>query len=708
MSTSPTQHDKLQHLFNQIATELVLAKPGKDDGLLPIYSLLGDVADASDAPEEIQQSAKNVRSSLDKLLDSALPFDDATLAYLNRFTTWFQESLNFLNAHKPIILFPVITASTFDVKNTSTTPKHNQPTDSLLVVKIDDDREIFEEFYNEAQEHLEQIESVLLTLEQDPRNAASLSALFRSFHTIKGVSGFLHLTPIQSLAHEIESLLDLARNHKLVLNSQMITTILKSKDAIALLVGQVAEMLNKGSIPQKIIPVSHLILEARAEAKGEAVVSEPVNTNATDTAHDTNNPPHHPSPAEPPPTATHETPSTQESNTGGKRNAPASKSSSIRVNTEKLDNLMDTVGELVITQSQLLESAKAFANDNSPLQRNLAQLTRISKELQHTSMSLRMVPIGTTFQKMERIARDVSSNLSKKVTFTTSGEDTELDRNVVELISDPLVHMVRNAVDHGIEDAAGRKAAGKDAYGQVELNAYHMGGSIIIDLKDDGRGLDPAKLLDKARSKGLVKPGQSFTNDEIFQFIFLPGFSTATVVTDVSGRGVGMDVVRQNIESLRGQVLINSQLGHGSTFTIKLPLTTAIIDGLLVRVGSDRFIIPTLSVKVALRPESYQIKTLQNNVEVLNLRQQSIPILRLHQKFNIPNAVTDATNGIVVILETLGRPFALLVDAMIGKQEVVIKSLGNALNNLPGIAGGAILGDGNIALILDPTTLVGK
>lgn len=698
MPLNPTLLNKLQTLLNQIASERVLAKAHKDDGMLPINSLLGEFIETSASVPSLAEAGKRVHGAIDSLLDEAKPFDEPTLQYVGLFTSWAQQALEACEQDKTPEAFPSMDASKLVSSTTaSTEPDEDKPEDILMEINLDDDREVLEEFHNEAQEHLEQIESVLLTLENDPEDADSLSAIFRSFHTIKGVAGFLHLIPIQSLAHEIESLLDLARNKKLVLNTRMITTILNSKDTIATLVAQVNNALSDGSMPEEIVPVSHLILEARAAAQGKLIEAEqPEPEEPEDATPETHTNPQAAKPEKRAPRLT--TPATT-------RNKPAAKASSIRVNTEKLDNLMDTVGELVITQSQLQESAKEFALDNSPLTRNLSQLARISKELQHTSMSLRMVPIGPTFQKMSRIVRDVSGSLNKKIRFTTSGEETELDRNVVEMIGDPLVHMVRNAVDHGIEAPEARRSAGKDEFGRVELNAYHMGGSIVIDLKDDGKGLDPEKLLDKARSKGLVSPDQEFTEEEIYNFIFLPGFSTAAQVTDVSGRGVGMDVVRQNIENLRGQVVIDSKLGHGSVFKIKLPLTTAIIDGLLVRVGSDRFIIPTLSVKVALRPERYQIKTMQNNLEILDLRGQSIPILHLHKRFGIPNAITDPSESIIVILETMGRPIGLMVDAMIGKQEVVIKSLGSALRNLPGIAGGAILGDGNIALILDPASL---
>ncbi len=301
----------------------------------------------------------------------------------------------------------------------------------------------------------------------------------------------------------------------------------------------------------------------------------------------------------------------------------------MRVNTEKLDSLMDVVGELVIVQSQLLETARAHGENGSPLQRNVAQLSRITKELQHTAMALRMIPIKPTFQKMERLARDLARDFGKKVHFETSGEDTELDRTVVEEIGDPLVHMVRNSLDHGLEPTADRLAKGKSETGLIHLKAYHQGSNLVIELQDDGRGIDPDKIYKKAVEKGVIAAGAAMSRDEILTLIFAPGFSTAEKVTSVSGRGVGMDVVKRNIDKLRGKIEISSEVGRGSTFKIKLPLTMAIIDGLVVRVGDDRFILPTTSVQMALRPSKESISTVQGKGELLELRGKFLPIHRL-------------------------------------------------------------------------------
>ena len=339
----------------------------------------------------------------------------------------------------------------------------------------------------------------------------------------------------------------------------------------------------------------------------------------------------------------------------------------------------------------------------------MAQLSRITKELQHTAMSLRMIPIKPTFQKMERLARDLAHDCGKKAVFSTQGGETELDRTMVEEIADPLVHMVRNALDHGLETPADRAAAGKPELGTVVLRAYHEGSQIVIELEDDGRGLDPEKILAKARRQGLVPPDARPADEDIFNLIFVPGFSTAEKITGLSGRGVGMDVVKRNVERLRGKIDTISVPGRGTTFKIKLPLTMAIIDGLVVRVGDDRFILPSTSVQRALRPTRENIVTVQGCGEVLDLRGRMIPLHRLHRRFGIPARANEPWEGIVVIVEAGGKVCALLVDEMISKQEVVIKNLGaymQGFSSTAGISGGAILGDGNIALILDPAALL--
>jgi two-component system chemotaxis sensor kinase CheA len=749
-------------LINRIATELVIANAGSDEGLVPIFSLNNELIENSAMFPKIQAAAKNLKAALDKLLDNAKPFDLNTITYTGTFVAWAQEAIRNLMTSSPTVVEDFApmkgleaaqseAAKPVDAETAAEQPAKTAPApapverkaaavlqapppsmygdcDVLMEIK-DEDQEILSEFQTEALEHLENIEAAVLVLEPDPHNTDSLALIFRAFHTIKGVAGFLHLVPIQALSHQVETLLDNARNNKLTLNSSMITLILQAKDTLQKLVDQITVAIEKGIKPTQVIPVSHIIkavqnaiqdgldiaagkkpAPAPAEAAPVAVPASAASDNAqtsgavpaTSTA-----------PAQPAPVDEHAAQAAAAQTAAAAASqaslAKDSGASTIRVKTTKLDNLMDMVGELVIVQSQLAESSRASAaGDSSALQQNISQLQRITRELQHTSMSLRLVPIKPTFQKVSRMVRDIAAQVNKKVDFITEGEETELDRNVVEQINDPLVHMIRNSLDHGIETEQERVAAGKDPIGRVVLKAYHQGGSIVIELSDDGHGIDPAKILKKARKTGLVREDQNLSRQEVLALIFEPGFSTAEKVTDISGRGVGMDVVRRNIEKLRGKVELETELGKGTTFKIKLPLTTAIIDGLIVKVGQDRFILPTTSVKVALRPAKSQISTIKGKAEVLDLRGKTIPLVRLHERFNIQTEVKNHWDGIVVIIETFGKPYGLLVDDMLSKQEVVIKSLGSMMKGVAGVAGGAILGDGTIALILDPSGLIGQ
>jgi len=718
----------LDDLISRLAAESILAQSGRDDGLVPSYSLLGDLRELCASEPVIHDALTAMHTALEQMLDAAKPFDDATLRRLRAMVEWLPvavECVKNQNAIPPI----EATAAAAPTPLAQDAATENDPAagNVLLDLHMEENSELLTEFYGEAVDHLAQIEAALLALDQEPDNPEALNSIFRSFHTIKGNAGFLGLVPMHTLAHEVESLLDLARNQKLRLNAAIITEILRSRDALAALTNQIGDALQRGQLPTEIIPVGHLIRNVRCLAANpdQAVATEKPAPAATSTP-EVPAAPATPAPAETQPAlapviplasapaadaasaadAT-ATPAAQKSPTASA--APkAAGGATVRVNTEKLDSLMDVVGELVIVQSQLLETARAHgdAGAGTPLQRNVAQLSRITKELQHTAMSLRMIPIKPTFQKMERLARDLARDFSKKVHFVTSGEDTELDRTVVEEIGDPLVHMVRNALDHGLEPTADRVASGKPETGSLHLKAYHQGSNIVIELQDDGRGINPDKIFKKAVEKGIVAPNAQLSRDEILALIFAPGFSTAEKVTSVSGRGVGMDVVKRNIEKLRGKIEIASEVGKGSIFKIKLPLTMAIIDGLVVRVGEDRFILPSTSVQRALRPSREAISTVQGRGEVLDLRGRLVPIHRLHRRFGIPADSENPWDGIMVIVEHSGRISALLVDEMVSKQEVVIKNLGAFMQGLPGVAGGAILGDGNIALILDPGTLL--
>ncbi len=724
MSITPSQLSALEDSANRLAAESILAQAGRDDGLVPSYSLLNDLREATAADPELQAPIAAVLKVLDALLETAKPFDAVALGKLRELVDWLPQALA---ARRNSAALPAVaggSAGTVPVAAPAAPAPEAAPAakESILELNLGENRELLTEFHAEAVDHLQQIEAALLALDHEPENPEALNSIFRSFHTIKGNAGFLGLLPMHTLAHEVESLLDLARNRQLRLNAAIITEILRSRDALQTLTQQVADALEKGRIPDQIVPVGHLIQAvkrlavpdgAAPAAAAAPVVAAPApvaEVAAAPAAPEAEIAQIVPLPGAAPvvsestsDTAKKPAAATSASNGG---QVVKSASATVRVNTEKLDSLMDVVGELVIVQSQLIESSRQASNENATLQRNVSQLSRITKELQSTAMALRMIPIKPTFQKMERLARDLARDFGKKVSFVTDGEDTELDRTVVEEIGDPLVHMVRNALDHGLEKPEDRVAKGKEETGTLRLCAYHQGSNIVIELQDDGRGIDPDRIYRKAVEKGVIPAGTQLTREEMYALIFAPGFSTAEKVTAVSGRGVGMDVVKRNIEKLRGKIEISSEVGRGSVFKIKLPLTMAIIDGLVVRVGEDRFILPSTSVQMALRPTKESITTVHGRGEVLDLRGRFVPVHRLNRRFGIPGEANNPWEGIVVIVETSGKTSALLVDEMVSKQEVVIKNLGAFMQNLPGVAGGAILGDGNIALILDPGSLL--
>lgn len=700
----------LENLINRLSAESVLARAGRDEGLVPSYSLLGELAELCSTEAGVREPILALHAALERQLDAAKPFDHDLVARLMAMANWLPQALEAVKNQR--VIPPLLVKAAKGMISDGEEGGRSEAVDELLELQMEGNRELLVEFHGEAVDHLQKIESSLLVLDQNPDEPEALNSIFRSFHTIKGNAAFLGLGPMQTLAHEVESLLDLARNRKLRLRPAIVTEILKSRDALQEFTAQVARALEKGILPNTIVPITHLVAAVR-KFTDEVSEKAPVHVSAPIVAAVAPAPvvetvvPFPGSPA-----AAAETQATGVQPAGKAAVATAASapvktgSNTVRVNTDKLDSLMDVVGELVIVQSQLIETARQSRDEGSPLQRNVAQLSRLTKELQHTAMSLRMIPIKATFQKMERLTRDLAREFGKKVLFSTSGDETELDRTVVEEIGDPLVHMVRNALDHGLELPDVRAKSGKAETGVLHLKAYHQGGNIVIELQDDGRGIDPDKIYRKAVEKNIIADGTVLNREEIFGLIFAPGFSTAEKVTAVSGRGVGMDVVKRNIEKLRGKIEIDSEVGKGSTFKIKLPLTMAIIDGLVVRVGADRFILPTTAVQRALRPLRESISTVHGQGEVLDLRGRLLPLRRLHELLGISADSKNSWDGIAVIIEHSGKLSALLVDEMISKQEVVIKNLGAYMHGMPGVAGGAILGDGNIALILDPGSLL--
>lgn len=380
---------------------------------------------------------------------------------------------------------------------------------------------------------------------------------------------------------------------------------------------------------------------------------------------------------------------------------------SIRVDLDKIDRLVNMVGELVITQAMLGQQASGFTVESHPeLIQGLQELSHHTRELQESVMAIRAQPVKALFSKAPRLVRDLSSKLNKQARLVMSGENTEVDKTVIEQLSDPLTHLIRNALDHGLETPEERMAVGKPAEGTIHLAAEHRSGRIFIEIQDDGRGIDRQRVLAKAMEKGLVEPGQQLSDEQVDMLIFAPGFSTASEVSDVSGRGVGMDVVRKNIQDVGGRVVVQSTPGAGSRFILSLPLTLAVMDGMLIQVGGQRYVLPLTNIVESLRPSPQQARSLVDVGNVLTIRGEYINLMALHAIFGIPGAITDPTKGLVVIVETEGgERVGLLVDELLGQQQVVIKSLDSNFRPIHGISAATILGDGRVALILDVSAL---
>jgi len=560
-----------------------------------------------------------------------------------------------------------------------------------LVVVSEEDKALVMDFIGEANEHIEACEAGLLALENRSGDNETLNQIFRGFHTIKGMAGFLNLSEIGSLAHSAENLLDLARKGELVLSGDNTNVIFESIDMMKKMITCLQMSLESGGpVPgQPQLPALLAKVKAVVESHGSDSVMNTPKGLEDDVKLDTVL-----------------TASDRATDDVVEKLKTHVVSETIKVNTTRLDNLINMVGELVIAQLMIGEDANTILSSDHSMRQKIAHQSKIIRELQELSMSMRMVPISGVFQKMTRLVRDLSHKGGKTVKLTMSGEDTELDRNIVDKIADPLVHMIRNSVDHGIEGAEERIKAGKSTTGEIKLRTFHQSGNIVIEIGDDGKGLNKDRILKKAIDNGLVGADQQLSDQEIYKLIYHAGLSTAKKITSVSGRGVGMDVVRKNIESLRGRIDINSIAGVGTTFTIRLPLTLAIIDGQVIKVGNERFIIPISSIVQSFRPEAKQVSTVQGRGEVVMFRDQLLPLMKLHELFSIKSSVHDVTKALLVVVEEDGTRCCVLVDELLGQQQVVIKSLGEGLGTVKGISGGAIMGDGKVSLILDVPGLI--
>ena len=615
-------------------------------------------------------------------------------------------------------------------------------------------------FFDESDEHLQDMEQLLMTLDVDAPDPEELNSIFRAAHSIKGGSGIFGFDALMNLTHVMENLLDKARNQEIQVTAEIVDIFLQTLDVLK---DTMSAYKDQTELPQEQIDASIKVLEETlASASGE-VVNEPneqtediegasdneiegfgfFDDEETETQSTTSETSQNqkedeeiegfgffeddkvaadkqtearkndegfgffePESLPVKPDVTQTTP-TQASPkqpivkpVKTKPKAAAKEAASIRVDTTKIDAMVNLVGELVITQSMLSNVGQEVEGQvGERLQLAIDELQRNTREIQESVMSMRMLPVNMTFNRFPRVVRDLSSKLGKKVDLVIQGGNTEIDKSLIEKLVDPLTHLVRNSIDHGIESPEKRLEAGKSENGTVILSAEQKGSSIIIGIIDDGAGLNKARILEKATQNGLaVTP--DMPDSEIWQLIFQAGFSTAAEVTDVSGRGVGMDVVRRNIESIGGRIEIESSHGEGSAFYIHLPLTLAIVDGMCVSVGDQIFVIPLLNVIESFQPTAAQVKTLGND-KVLWIRDQYWPLVSLTQLMQVDDGIIEPTQGIVVLLESSKKRYGVLVDSLVGQQQVVIKSLEQHYKKVAGIAGATIMGDGKVAMILD-------
>lgn len=594
--------------------------------------------------------------------------------------------------------------------------------------------QFYQVFFEETKEHLQQIEQLLLELNVDQPDFEQLNAIFRAAHSIKGGSATFGFNDITSVTHVLENLLDRLRKKELDLQSSMVDVFLQAADVINI-------QLNchiKGS-PADTEIADAIVNQLRALSADTYITSS---ENTVSNTKDDNfgffdqeeNPetdagfglfesieateslksiiPNETSLSKTPAQPDADKPIISENRrvarrTGDRRESErGAESSSIRVDVAKVDQLINLVGELVITKAMLVQGmSHAPEALLQALSSNMAQLERHTRDLQEVVMSVRMMPISNLFARFPRMVRDLAGLLKKEVELVVIGEDTELDKGLIEKIADPLTHLIRNSLDHGLESPKARKAAGKRAKGTVTLSAMHQGGSILIDVIDDGAGLNQALIINKAKQNGIKLPN-IVTDENLWDIICTPGFSTADSISDISGRGVGMDVVNRNISDLGGQVSVTTVSGQGCKISIRLPLTLAILDGMTVALGENLFVIPLNSIVETLKAQPENLKSVSGEGAMIKVRDEYLPIIVMHKALNIVTQITEVPDGMLVIVEAYGKKAALLFDGLVGQQQVVIKSLEANFRKINGISGATILGDGTVALIIDAPTII--
>ncbi len=555
-------------------------------------------------------------------------------------------------------------------------------------LELDITPEMASRFSQESIEIIDSAEQCLLKIEKEDKGNKKelIEEAFRCIHSFKGNCGFMQLEDLESLSHALENVLDTMRNDLEEATDQAIDILLQTIDVLR-------EGLKQFNMDgEKKIENCALMKEFLYELideKGASNAKEEKSDSAPTSKEQTELP--------------KQKPNLMKKQENGKKFSRRD----IRVDVNKLDTLINLVGELVIAESMVLKNPLITDLEDENLERSIHHLQRVSSELQDVAMSVRMVPLASTFKKMIRLVHDLARKSEKKAEIEIIGEETEVDKNVIEEIGDPIVHIIRNSVDHGLESSKERLANGKEESGAITLEAKHEGGEVWITIKDDGKGLDRNKILKKAQERDLIEgDGKSLSDEDAFKLIFEPGFSTAAEITDISGRGVGMDVVKKNIENLNGRISLKSAPGEGTTVVLHIPLTLAIIDGMLVRVGSSQYTIPLLSIRESIRIDADKVTRTPDGNECVRVRNEIIPILRMHELYTRNTEATQIEKGILVIVESDSIPAALFVDEIIGQQEVVIKGLDSYLGNVRGVSGCTVLGNGEVSLITDVGALL--